>query len=141
MSRSLKIKLLVIGILVAVFLVGWFYDYMRAKEYNVEITYVSDTTPYANEYDFVTIEVLVTRNGKPCVGHEIEIRCDKGRFDPYMDITDENGCVRFEYIPYYESEWAKAGPVKITVLELSNSLFIEVNVVKEFNIIEVQPLG
>lgn len=142
MKKSLYIKILVICILAIVILSGWIFDFIRAKEFDIEVLYVSDTTPYADERDIVTIKVQVTRNGKPCAGHEVEVRCDMGRFDGgYLIITDENGCATFQYVPYYESEWAKAGPVKVTFLELSNSLFIEVNVIEEFDLIEVQSLG
>ncbi len=140
---SLFIKLLVIGILAFVLFAAWLFDYIRAKEFDVDIIYVSDTTPYAMEEDKVLLTVRVTHKGEPCVDHEVEVRTgeNQGRFSTYLDTTDENGCVTFEYVPYYENEWTKAGPITITVLELSNSIFVEVNVIEEFNIIEVQPLG
>ena len=135
------VKFLVVGILAAVFFVGWLFDYFRAKQFNIEVIYVSNTEPYATQNDIVTIEVQVTHNGKPCVGHEVEVRCDKGRFDSgSLVVTDENGCAVFQYVPYNETEWEKAGPVKFTFLELSNSIFIEVNVVKEMELLTVQSM-
>lgn len=142
MKKSLYIKIMSIGLLAIVILAGWIFDSLRAKQFDIEIIYVSDTTPYANQRDIVTIEVQVTHNGVPCVGHEVEVRCDKGRFDSgALVVTDENGCATFEYVPYDESEWEKAGPVEFTFLELSNSIFIEVNVIKKLVLLEVQSLG
>ena len=105
--------------------------------------YYTYTITCMQEEDKVLLTVRVTHKGEPCVNHEVEVRTgeNQGRFSTYLDTTDENGCVTFEYVPYYENEWTKAGPITITVLELSNSIFVEVNVIEEFNIIEVQPLG
>ncbi len=142
-KSSLFIKILVIGIIALILFAGWLFDFIRAKQFDVDIIYVSNSTPYASEQDKVSFTVLVTQNGKPCVDHEVEVRLgeNQGRFSAYLKTTDENGCVSFEYVPYYESDYVKAGPVTITVLELSNSIFVEVNVVKQFNVIEVKSLG
>ncbi len=141
MKKGLRLKIGITALLVIVFTLAWLYDYLRAKDYQVEVVYVSNTTPMAELTEVVDIDVLITRNGVPCVGHEVEARCDAGTFRAYLNRTDENGIVRFQYIPYRETAYKKAGPVTITLLELSNSMIIEVNVIETYNGIVVQPVA
>ncbi len=139
MKKGLVLKLGITGLLVAIFCLAWLYDFLRTKEYDVQVVYISNKTPTADFSDTVDFDVWVTRNGKPCAGHEIEARCSAGSFRAYLGKTNKYGVVRFTYIPYVETAYQKAGPVEITLLELSNSAIIEVNVVETFSDIVVQP--
>lgn len=139
-KTSILIKLMFFLIIALLFFFGWVFDFIYAKSFDIRCTYISNTAPYAREEDVVIFEIEVTKNGKPCKNHEIEVRCgeNQGRFTSYLELTDDNGKVQFEYVPYYETMWQKAGPVEITVLDLSNSIFIEVNAEYKFNEIVLQ---
>lgn len=134
MKKGLYIKLLVFCLLVLVISVMWLYDSIRVKEYKIEVVYVSNLRPYADGESVVDITVQVTRNGVPCPGHDVEIRCgeNQGRFIVYLDLTDENGYASFKYTPYDET-FKEAGQINFTFLDQSNSLLVGVDKQVEYN--------
>ena len=134
-SKGIITKLLVIAIIVAVIFAGWLFDYERAKKYSITITEISNESPLASNRERVEITFLVAKTGVPCAGHEVEIRADKGTFqNGQIGYTDDNGEITFCYVPYNESKYNKAGDVNFSVIDLSNSVFIEVNAKTQFTL-------
>ena len=138
MKKGLYIKLLVFFILVLIISGMWLYDSFRVKEYNIEVVYVSNTRPYADGESVVNITVQVTRNGVPCPGHDVEMRCgeNQGILLVYLDLTDENGYASFAYASYDEA-YKEPGPISFTIIDQSNSLLIGVDKKVEYNEITV----
>ena len=144
LSKSLLVKLAVIaGIAIAMLLAYWF-DYQRAKEYTIELYHISDETPIASQKERVSFTVRVTDgDGKPCKNHEIEARCSKGQMVTMLTRTDKDGFATFVYAPYTDDgrPHNKAGEVTFELLELSNSVLIEVNATMKFSITLEKPEG
>ncbi len=134
-NGGLAIKLLVTGIIAAVIFLGWAFDSVRASEFKVERTYISDTTPVASNRESVDLTFKVTRNGRPCNGHEVEITASAGSWSGgQIGYTDEEGCITFTYVPYNETKYAPADDVDFIVKDLGNSVFIEVNATYTFTV-------
>lgn len=134
-AKGLITKLIVIGIIIAVIFAGWLFDYERSKKYSITITEISNENPVASNKERVEITFLVAKNGVPCAGHEVEIRADAGTFQSgQIGYTDENGAITFCYVPYNESKYKEAGDVNFLVIDLSNSVFVEVNAEMRFTL-------
>lgn len=139
MKNPFFIKLFVIFIAGVLLLGAWGYDTARAQKYDIQLVYLSNETPYASQKDLVTFTVRVTRGGKPCINHEISATCSKGQMRIMLARTDEEGYVDFSYAPYNESIYEKAGPVTFEILNLSNSVLIEVHASFKFSITLLSP--
>lgn len=128
------LKIVITAILVFIISGMWLYDSIRVKEYDINVVYVSNINPPADNDYVVTIVAQVTRNGVPCEGHNMEIRCgeNQGRFIVYLDVTDENGYATFKYAPYDEA-YKDPGPVEFTLIDQSNSLLVEVDKTVYYN--------
>lgn len=134
MKKGIYVKLLVFAILVFIISGMWLYDSIRVKEYDIEVVYVSNLNPPADNNELITIVAQVTRNGVPCEGHNLEIRCgeNQGRLLIYLDVTDENGYATFQYAPYDE-EYKEPGAINFTIIDQSNSLLVEVDKTVYYN--------
>lgn len=139
MKKSLVIKVGVILLILALVGLAWGYDCLRARNYKVELTYLSNETPMAVQTDIVHFTVRVTKNGNPCADHEISATCSKGQMTVMLARTDEDGYVNFSYAPYNETRYAKAGEVFFEIADLSNSLFVEVHATLTFSIVLQSP--
>ena len=144
LSKSLLVKLLVVAVIAVATLLAYWYDYERAQEYSIELCYISDETPIASNKERVTFTVRVTDgDGNPCANHEIEARCSKGMMVVMLTRTDKDGFATFVYAPYTDNgkPHNKAGKVTFELLDLSNSVLIEVNTKAYFSIVLDKPEG
>lgn len=125
-KKKLPIKWIVTVLVVVLFFAVWGMDIQRAKKYDIDVIAVSNLSPIANGKDLSYITIRVTRDGKPCANHEIEVRPTYGTFGAYILWTDENGIAEFEYKAYEDEYYQPAGDDSIRIIDLSNSLLIEV---------------
>ncbi len=144
MKKGLCIKLLITCILAFIFCGCWLYDSIRVREFNVDVVYVSNLNPVAEDVmdNWVTIRVQVTHNGTPCEGYEVEARTgeSEGKLVKYFGKTDANGIIEFVYAPYDE-KFKPAGRVTLTFLEMSNSKIIEVKKIVTYDEIVLKSKG
>ena len=127
--------LIVVGIIVAVFVLLYTYDYLRMKTYAMEMYSISPEEPVADVKQQVTVVIKLTKNGVPVKGHTLfALAMDGGQMRGNRSVTDEYGMAAFTYIPYTESRLLPAKPVRVEVVDESNSVFIEVNAKYEFYI-------
>ena len=136
----MKLKRTLIILLVIVFAVGMMavFDTVRAKTFEIKVVSVSPEKPVADVRQQVEIKLRVTHGGKNVEGHSLyAVSKGGGSFKGNRSETDEEGIATFIYIPYTETMLMPAKPVTISVIDESNSVFLEINSKLDF-VIELQ---
>lgn len=137
----MKLKKTLIIVLAIVMLFGAFavFDTVRASTFNIEVVSVSPEKPVADVRQQVEIKLRVTHGGNPVEGHSLyAVVSGGGNFKGNRSKTDAAGIAVLIYVPYTETMLRPARPVKISVIDESNSIFLEINSTLEFEI-NLQP--
>lgn len=124
---KLKLKYIIALSLIAFFSIGFIFDCIWAKTYDIDIAYISNETPYADSKERVTIKVQVTHFNKPCKNHEIYALPSAGSMVAYTTKTDNDGYATLTYTPYTATAFVKLEDVEIVIRDQSNSIIWEVN--------------
>ena len=66
-------------ILIVLFIGMYTFDYLRSKTFHIEIVSISPDSPVADGETPVTIEVLITKNGKPIEGDPLQPTGEAGQ--------------------------------------------------------------
>lgn len=131
--RGLYIKLIVVGVIIALIGSMWIFDSVRASTFNLELISCSPEIAVATGSDGVELTYRLTRNNKPVEGHNIYIYCDgNGRFYSYRETTDENGEVTFLLYPGRATQFTPAKDIPIYASDESNSIFVMVKAEHSF---------
>lgn len=137
----MKLKKTLIVVLAIVLVFGAFavFDTVRASTFHIEVVSVSPEKPVADVRQQVEIKLRVTHGGKAVEGHSLyAVVSGGGNFKGNRSETDADGIATLTYVPYSETNLRPAGPVTISVIDESNSIFLEINTKLEF-VIELQP--
>lgn len=111
------------------------FDYLRSKTFHIEIVSISPDSPVADGETPVTIEVLITKNGKPIEGHNLYMfPVNGGTMKQNRVKTDSNGCAIFTYYPYRSTVLMPAKTINMRCYDEDNSIFVVVNAVTDFDI-------
>lgn len=129
-----KRKLIILLVIALLFFLGWSFDSVRAREFEIKVVSVSPEVGVADGQTPVTVELLVSRKGTPCEDHILYgMSLNGGSFRAKRVKTDENGIATFIYYPYFKSELNDLVDVNLHFEDESNSLFIVVSA--ELNIV------
>ncbi len=132
---KLKRTLIAVLAIVVVFCALLTFDTIRAKTFHIEIVSITPEKPIADVREPVEIKLRVTHDGKGVEGHLLfAVSKGGGTFKGNRSETDADGIVVFTYVPYTETMLQPAKPVTISVIDESNSIFLEVNARFEFQI-------
>ena len=137
----MKLKSTLIAVLAIVLVFGAFalFDTVRAQTYTIEVVSLTPEKPVADVRQQVQIKLRVTKKGKGVEGHSLfAISKNGGTFKGNRAETDEEGVAPFIYIPFSATSLQPARPVTISVIDESNSVFLEINTRFEF-VIDLQP--
>ena len=134
----MKLKRTLIAVLAIVLVFGAFalFDTVRAQTYTIEVVSLTPEKPVADVRQQVQIKLRVTKKGKGVEGHSLSK--NGGTFKGNRAETDEEGVASFIYIPFSATSLQPARPVTISVIDESNSVFLEINTRFEF-VIDLQP--
>lgn len=145
-------KLIVIGVLVAILLLGALADFIISLTYEIEVVsvqrqgdpvYTAEGEPLAEDIGvadgetYVQFVVRVTQGGAARQGHTLYVKTNRnivGRV-----ITDENGYAQFSYRCYRAGTNDPADPVTVTVRDENNSFFIFVPAEQSYSLEMVKP--
>lgn len=136
----MKLKRTLIAVLAIVLVFGAFalFDTVRAQTYTIEVVSLTPEKPVADVRQQVQIKLRVTKKGKGVEGHSLfAISKNGGTFKGNRAETDEEGVASFIYIPFSATSLQPARPVTISVIDESNSVFLEINTRFEF-VIDLQ---
>ena len=101
---NVKKKILILILVVLLFLIGWGFDAIRAREFSIEVVSVTPEVGIADGQTPITVELRVSRDGKPCAEHILHgVSMTGGNFRAKRVKTDENGIATFIYYPYFKS--------------------------------------
>ena len=137
----MKLKRTLIAVLAIVLVFGAFalFDTVRAQTYTIEVVSLTPEKPVADVRQQVQIKLRVTKKGKGVEGHSLfAISKNGGTFKGNRAETDEECVASFIYIPFSATSLQPARPVTISVIDESNSVFLEINTRFEF-VIDLQP--
>jgi hypothetical protein len=124
LKKKHTVFLLVLLCLVALFLI----DFGISKTYKFELVECSEEVVYADNSRPVTFTVSVKQGKSPADGHSLyAVVKGGGKLQANRVKTDENGIARFTYYPYTSNIFIPAQPVRIEIIDESNSIFFEVN--------------
>ncbi len=114
---------------VLVIMLLYSYDLYRSKEFIIEVLEINPNPAPADGQTPVEIKVELKRtNGEKVAGHNLyAIPLEGGTMRSNRVLTDEEGKAEFIYFPYRDSPSLRAHPVKIQIIDESNSIFFEIN--------------
>jgi hypothetical protein len=139
----MKTKLFWFGIFCGIILVFFLFDFIRSKQYAIELIGVSPDPITTDGATPVSLQIELTRRGGEGVeGHDIyALSLDGGQFQAYRKKTDNRGRVSFTYFPYLASRTNPLHDIRFEFRDESNSIFIEVNAKNRFTISAVEDRG
>ncbi len=147
-------KLIVIGVLIAVLLLGALADLIISLTYDIEIVSVQrqgepvytedgalleEDIGVADGETYVRFVVRVTQGGAPRKNHTLYVKTNRNIIGRV--VTDEDGYAQFDYRCYRAGTSGSADPVTVTVRDENNSLFIFVPAEQEYSLEMVKPVS
>ena len=136
----MKKKLIITGILVAIFLSFYVVDCIVAASYSIKVSDVNPSPSPADAKTPVSITVQLTKGNEPIEGHVLyALTKGGGSFKSVRLKTNKDGEAVFTYYPYLASQYLPAGKVEIEIRDESNSLLVSVPAKMEFNIELIDP--
>ena len=144
--KKIGVKWTVILLLIAVLAGCTLFDLAYAQSYELTYTYTAkEGNLSADSKNTVTIEVTLTRNGKPVAGHLLWMdsptmildgeKVSGGDLKVNQIATDEEGRAEYIYYPYTANpKFKPAGVVDFRVRDLDSSVIVEIYVQKKFSL-------
>ncbi len=144
--KKIGTKWTVVLLIVAVLAGCTLFDLVYAQSYKLSYTYTAkEGYLSADSKNTVTIEVTLTRNGKPVSGHLLWMdsptmildgeRVSGGDLKVNQVATDENGKAEYTYYPYTANpKFKPAGVVDFSVRDLDSSIIVEIYVQEKFSL-------
>ena len=117
------------------------FDYGRSTMFNIEVVSIDHQPAEADGKTPVNIKVKLTgSNNRLVQGHDLyALSQGGGNFRTNRIRTDSNGEADFIYYPYMASTIQKVKNVPIEIMDESNSIFVEINATKTFELKMIEP--